>query len=156
LLDDGYGKHAIDKLDLIIDVETPNAFCLPSGAYRERLWSDKSAVMIVEGKTFKRSVTLRNPTAKMVLVTAIARPERLDPYLPDVVEKVYFEDHHFYTQGELELIIERSGATSLLVTTKDLVKMSSFNLNLSCLELSVELDEALITTVKEYTDAKKD
>ena len=38
-LDDGYGKHSIKKLDLLIGVETPNSFCLPSGPYRERLWS---------------------------------------------------------------------------------------------------------------------
>lgn len=155
-LDDGYGKHAIQKLDLLIDVETPNRFCLPSGAYRERLWSDKSVVMLYEGKSFKRSVTVQNPTDKMVLVTAIARPERLDTYLPEVSEKIYFEDHHMFKQGELEAIVERTGATSLLVTQKDFVKMSSFNLNLSCLELTIELDETLITTVKEYTDAKKD
>jgi tetraacyldisaccharide 4'-kinase len=156
LLDDGYGKHAIDKLDLVINVVTPNRFCLPSGAYRERLWHDKCVVMVYEGKTFRRSVTVQNATAKMVLVTAIARPERLDPYLPQVCEKVYFEDHHFFTQGELEAIVERTGATSLLVTSKDFVKMSSFNLNLSRLELSIELEEALITTVKEYVNAKKD
>lgn len=155
-LDDGYGKHAIQKLDLLIDVETPNRFCLPSGAYRERLWSDKSVVMLYEGKSFKRSVTVQNPTDKMVLVTAIARPERLDTYLPEVSEKIYFEDHHMFKQGELEAIVERTGATSLLVTQKDFVKMSSFNLNLSCLELTIELDKTLITTVKEYTDAKKD
>lgn len=156
LLDDGYGKHSIDKLDLVIDVVTPNRFCLPSGAYREKLWSDKRVVMVYEGRTFKRSVTIRNPTSKMVLVSAIARPERLDPYLPDVSEKIYFEDHHFFTQGELEGILIRSGATSLLVTQKDFVKMSSFNLNLSVMELSIELDKALINTVKEYTNAKKD
>lgn len=156
LLDDGYGKHSIDKLDLVIDVVTPNRFCLPSGAYREKLWSDKRVVMLYEGRTFKRSVTIRNPTPKMVLVSAIARPERLDLYLPDVSEKIYFEDHHFFTQGELEAILIQSGATSLLVTQKDFVKMSSFNLNLSVMELSIELDKALINTVKEYTNAKKD
>jgi tetraacyldisaccharide 4'-kinase len=155
-LDDGYGKHSIEKLDLVIDVETPNRFCLPSGAYREWLWGDKCVVMLYEGKSFKRTVTVQNPTDKMVLVTAIARPERLDKYLPEVSEKVYFEDHHMFTQGELEAIAERTGATSLLVTQKDFVKMSSFNLNLSCLELTIELDETLINTVKEYTDAKKD
>lgn len=156
LLDDGYGKHSIDKLDLLIDVDTPNRFCLPSGAYRERLWKNKCVLMVIEGKSFKRSVKVQNPTSKMVLVTAIARPERLDPYLPSVSEKIYFEDHHFFTQWELEAIVERTGATSLLVTSKDFVKMSSFNLKLSILELSIELDEVLIKTVKEYTDAKKD
>lgn len=152
-LDDGYGKHAIEKLDIVIDVQTPNTFCLPSGAYRERIWSDKKVVMVREGEAFKRHVTIQNRTSKMVLVTAIARPQRLDEYLPDVVEKIYFEDHHFFTQWELEAIVKRTGAQSLLVTSKDLVKMSSFNLNLSVLELTLELDEGLITTVKDYVHA---
>lgn len=154
LLDDGYGKHAIEKLDLVIGVPTPNPYCLPSGAYRERLWKGKNSMILMERVAFVRSVHVKNPTPKMVLVTAIARPERLDQYLPEVAEKIYFEDHHFFTQGELELIIERTGATSLLVTTKDLVKMSSFKkINFSVLELSIKLDESLIRTVKEYVHA---
>ena len=61
----------------------------------------------------------------------------------------------FLAQWELDAIIKRTGATSLLVTSKDFVKMSSFNLNLSVLELTLELDETLITTVKEYVHAAK-
>lgn len=156
LLDDGYGKHKIDKLDLVIDVKTPNPFCLPSGAYREKLWNGKNAVLIEEGKSFIRKVALQNPTRKMVLVTAIARPERLDPYLPEVAEKIYFEDHHYFMPGELEAIIKRTGATSLLVTQKDFVKMASFNLNLTILELSLSVDESVVQQVKEYVNAKKD
>ncbi len=154
-LDDGYGKHAIKKLDLLIEVPTPNRFCLPSGPYREKLWKGKSAVIVEDGRSFKRSVEVLNPTSKMVLVTAIARPERLDPFLPEVVE-VYFEDHHFFTEDELDSIIARTGATSLLVTQKDFVKMSSFKLTLSILDLSLELDESLVTLVKDYVDATQD
>jgi len=152
-LDDGYGKHSIQKLDLVIDVATPNRFCLPSGPYREKLWSGKKAVHLREGETFSRRVTIIDSTDKMVLVTAIARPERLDPFLPDVIEKVYFEDHHFFTQGELEGILERTGATSLLVTQKDLVKIAPFNLSVSVMDLSLDLDEALISLVKDYVHA---
>lgn len=153
LLDDGYGKHGIEKLDIIIDVPTPNPFCLPSGAYREMLWRGKEAIVIREGEHFRRHVRIHNETGKMVLVTAIARPERLDPYLPDVIDKIYFEDHHFFTQGELEEILAQSGADSLLVTQKDFVKIASFKLNLSVMELSIDLDQTLIRTVKEYVDA---
>jgi tetraacyldisaccharide 4'-kinase len=156
LLDDGYGKHAIEKLDLVIDVKTPNRFCLPSGPYREWLWRGKKVVRVQEGISFIRSVSVSNPTKRMVLVTAIARPERLDSYLPEVAEKIYFEDHHFFTRGELEAIVERTGATSLLVTQKDFVKMASFNLNLSVMELSLNVDGRLIEGVKEYVNAKKD
>lgn len=153
LLDDGYGKHGIQKLDIIIDVKTPNPFCLPSGPYREMLWRGKEAIVIREGEHFRRHVRIANETSKMVLVTGIARPERLDPYLPEVIEKYYFEDHHPFTQGELEEILLLSGAESLLVTQKDFVKMSSFHLNLSIMELSIDLDQTLIHTVKDYANA---
>ncbi len=152
-LDDGYGKHGIAKLDLLIEVSTPNTFCLPSGAYREKLWSGKKVIWVREGESFNRHVTISNPTSSMILVTAIARPKRLDPYLPKVSEKIYFEDHHFFTLEELQEIITRTKATSLLITQKDFVKIAHFNLTLSVLMLSLELDEELITTVKEYTHA---
>jgi tetraacyldisaccharide 4'-kinase len=86
----------------------------------------------------------------MVLVTAIARAERLDSYLPEVVEKIYFEDHHFFTKSELEEILERTGAESLLVTLKDYVKIRKFNLPVSLMELSLELDEDFVREVDTY------
>jgi len=156
LLDDGYGKHQIDKLDLLIEVQTTNTFCLPSGPYREKLWPGKSVHWVQEDRDFHRRVTVENPTEKMVLVTAIARPQRLDSYLPHVCGKIYFEDHHFFSEFELSNILEESGATSLLVTQKDLVKMSTFNLPLSVLKLEIQLDSRLINTVLEYVNAKKD
>lgn len=155
-LDDGYGKHSIEKLDLVIGVETPNAFCLPSGPYRERLWSGKKVVMVDENRSFFRHVRVENPTQKMVLVTAIARPQRLDPYLPKVMDKIYFEDHHFYNKPELEAILKQTGAESLLVTQKDFVKIAPFNLPISLLALDLELSRELIETVREYVNAKKD
>jgi len=152
-LDDGYGKHGIKKLDIVIDVKTPNGFCLPSGAYRERLWSRKKVIVVKENREFFRQVIITNPTEKMVLLTAIARPQRLDEFLPPGIEKFYFEDHHFFTRDETESILKTTGATSLLVTSKDLVKMSLLNLPCSVLELSLRVDEGLITTVKEYVNA---
>lgn len=155
-LDDGYGKHSIAKLDLVIDVQTPNAFCLPSGPYRERLWSGKNVVTVDENCSFSRQVHVENPTTKMVLVTAIARPQRLDPYLPNLIGKIYFEDHHFFTKEEFEAILRQTGATSLLITQKDFVKIATFNLPISLLDLTLVLNPELIETVREYVHAKKD
>ncbi len=149
-LDDGYNKHQIKKLDILIDVETTNRFCLPAGPYRERLWHGKEALLIKEGQAFKRIVSVIDAKTKMVLVTAIARAERLDPYLPDVMEKVYFEDHHFFTKNELVTILERTGAESLLVTLKDYVKIRQFDLPVSLLELRLELSDAFTAAVDAY------
>lgn len=154
-LDDGYGKHQIEKLDLLIDVPTVNSFCLPSGPYREKLWPGKQIVPVRESVEFSRYVQIENPTSKMVLVTAIARPQRLDPYLPEVMDKIYFEDHHFFTERELREILDKSGATSLLVTEKDLVKIASYGFEYSVLKLSLQVDESITSTIKEYVYATK-
>ena len=140
-LDDAYSKHDIKKEDILIDVPTSNSFCLPSGPYRERLWSEKDAKVLREDVDFFREVTLKDATPKMALVTAIARPQRLDKYLPDgVVSKHYFEDHHSYTKEELEKILQEDEATSLLVTYKDYVKIEGFGLPLSLLDLEVKVN----------------
>lgn len=144
-LDDGYSKHFIKKQDILIDVVTCNDLCLPSGPYRERLWNGKDALILQEGVDFTRKTTLQNPTPKMSLVTAIARPQRLDKYLSEVIAKHYFEDHHTFTKEELEKILQQDGATSLLVTLKDYVKIEHFGLPLSLLDLELELKYAKIT-----------
>ncbi|WP_345977613.1 tetraacyldisaccharide 4'-kinase [Sulfurimonas sp. HSL3-7] len=149
-LDDGYNKHQIKKLDILIEVETKNNFCLPAGPYRERLWRGKKALMIKENREFRRKVALIDASEKMVLVTAIARAERLDPYLPDVADKIYFEDHHYFTKKELESVLERTGAQSLLVTLKDYVKIRKFDLPVSLMELSLELSDDFTRAVDTY------
>lgn len=149
-LDDGYSKHGIAKLDLLIDVETPNNYCLPSGPYRERLWNSKAANVLREGVDFTRVVELKDKYDKMSLTTAIARPGRLDKYLPDVVSKNYFEDHHAFTKSELEEILRRDNSDTLLVTYKDFVKIESFGLRLSLLDLHMTVDEKVFNIIDNY------
>lgn len=153
-LDDGYSKHSIKKLDLLIEVESKNSFCLPSGPFRERLYKEKNAKVLVEGKDFSRHVTLKDRCDKMSLLTAIARPQRLDKYLPEVVSKNYFADHHSFTRSELEEILKRDGSDSLLVTYKDFVKVKSFGLPLSLLDLDIEVSQDLLDTIGRYIENK--
>ena len=142
-LDDAYSKHTIKKKDILIDVPTQNKACLPSGAFRERLWNGKNVLVVRDGIDFFRSVTVKNATPRMALVTAIARPQRLDTFLPDVISKHYFEDHHSFTKEELLKIMDEDGATSLLVTYKDYVKMDSFGIELSLLDLEVKVSSKI-------------
>jgi tetraacyldisaccharide 4'-kinase len=158
-LDDAYSKHEIKKLDFLIEVQSKNSNCLPSGAFRERLWSSKEAVVLQEGVDFKREVALKNKSDKMSLLTAIARPSRLDAFLPEVVSKNYFEDHHAFIKEELAAILERDSSDSLLVTYKDFVKVESFHLPLSLLDLHVEVEEKVFDIINRYREAnsaKKD
>jgi tetraacyldisaccharide 4'-kinase len=158
-LDDGYSKHHIKMLDILIDVESKNSFCLPSGPYREKSWSGKKVTVLQDGVDFKRAVHVENPTSKMALVTAIARAQRLDAYLPEVTSKHYFEDHHFFTKEELEWILYLDSADSLLVTFKDYVKMKDFGITISLLDLKIDVDEKVFGLIDNYikeNHAKKD
>jgi len=158
-LDDAYSKHDIKKLDILIDIQSENSSCLPSGAFRERLWRRKEAVVVKDGIDFKRVVELKNKSDKMSLVTAIARPQRLDSYLPEVVSKNYFEDHHSFIKDEMLEIIQRDKASSILVTYKDFVKVEQFGLPLSLLDLYVEVNENIFKIIDNYrrkNSAKKD
>ena len=149
-LDDAYSKHDIKKLDLVLHVESTNNLCLPAGPFRERLWATKEAIVLRDGVDFKRVTELKNETKNMSLVTAIARPSRLDKFLPELVSKNYFPDHHTYTKKELEDILKKDGSDSLLVTYKDYVKVEDFGLPLSLLDLHVELDKSLVDTINSY------
>ena len=158
-LDDAYSKHEIKKLDIVIEVESKNSSCLPSGPFRERLWNNKEVLVVKEGRDFKRVVELKNKSDKMSLITAIARPERLDGYLPEVLSKNYFEDHHSFTKSEVFDILQRDKADSALVTYKDFVKLEQFGLELSLLDMHLEVDENIFKKIDDYRgfgNAKKD
>ncbi len=154
-MDDAYSKHDIKKLDLLIDVQISNNRCLPSGAFRERLWSSKEVVILKDGVDFKRKTSLKDRCDKMSLITAIARPQRLDEFLPDVVSKNYFQDHHNFTKSEVQDILTHDGSNSALVTYKDYVKLEKFDLPLSLLDLEVEVDNKIFKIIEDYR-AKKD
>ena len=142
-LDDGFSKSHISKVDILVrpNPEPQNSFCLPSGPYREPRFLYKYADMIIsEEIDFVRHVEVLNPTEKMLLVTAISKPSRLDAYLPQTVsDKVSYEDHYMYTEKELEALMHEHNATSILTTQKDAVKMATFDIPLSILKLEVEI-----------------
>ncbi len=142
-LDDGFSKSNIKKFDILIKpkIEPKIPFCVPSGAYREPRFLYKYADLVVEeDKDFKRIVKIKNKTDRMVLVTGISKPARLKEYLPkDLVGVVFYEDHHSYNKEELLHVMKKYNATTILTTQKDEVKMKAFGLNLSILELGLEV-----------------
>jgi tetraacyldisaccharide 4'-kinase len=140
-LDDGHSKYDIKKFDILIKPNLPyiNSFCLPSGPYRESKASYRySDLTLVEDIDFKRVTTIKDPTDKMVLVTAISKPQRLDKFVSSEIPRVYFPDHYNFKKSELEELLVKYEATSILTTTKDLVKIEKFNLPLSILELKID------------------
>ncbi|MFV0481653.1 MAG: tetraacyldisaccharide 4'-kinase [Campylobacteraceae bacterium] len=159
ILDDGFGKVNIKKFDILIypNPAPANNFCLPSGAYRESVSNYKNADLALhEDVDFKRKTKISNETKGMILVTAIANPARLDKYLPkSIKERFYFPDHYMYKKDELEKLLEKTGATSILTTRKDFVKIKDFGLNISILELEFEISLHVKERIKNYINSYK-
>lgn len=153
ILDDGFNRVEIEKFEIVLEPEKINNYLpFPAGAFRE-FWFNKKYADIVakEGEAFHRQVDFENLKPKMVLVTAISNPNRLDAYLPQgVVHKVYLEDHAYFEEEKLKILLSDYQAQGLLVTEKDAVKMQDFKLPISEMKLKLEIKETIFTQVDEY------
>jgi len=153
LLDDGFGKTQIKKFDILLRPKNDpaNPFCLPSGPYREpKHLYQKADLTLREGVDFKRVVTIKNPAKKMLLVTAISKPERLDPFLPSDIEKITFPDHYNFSEKQLRALLKAHHAERILTTAKDAVKMEPFDLPLSLLDLKLKIDPILFKKIESF------
>jgi tetraacyldisaccharide 4'-kinase len=153
ILDDGFNRVEIEKFEILLEPEMiKNYLPFPAGAFREFYFNRKYAnVVAKEGKDFERVVSFENLTERMILVTAISNPSRLEKYLPNgVVKKVYLEDHAYFDEKVLAALLEENSATSLLVTQKDAVKMQGFKLPLSKMKLKLEIKNEIFTQVENY------
>ncbi|UPT78070.1 tetraacyldisaccharide 4'-kinase [Sulfurovum sp. XGS-02] len=153
ILDDGFNRVEIDKYDIILEPSVvKNYLPFPAGAFREFWFNQKYADIVAkEGEAFHRHVAFENLQPSMVLVTAISNPHRLDAYLPEgVVHKVYLEDHAYFEEEKLKMLLSEHKAQSLLVTEKDAVKMQDFKLPISEMKLKLQIQETIFTQVDEY------
>jgi len=153
LLDDGFNRVEIDKFEILLEPEAiVNRRVLPAGPFREFSSTSRHADLhLKEGREYRRSVEVERPTERMVLATSVARPERLEPWLPGgVVAKLHRPDHAWFDEAELREALERHKALSLLVTAKDAVKLERFQLPLSLLRLQLEIDPGVFDAVDRY------
>jgi len=152
-LDDGFNRVSIKKFEILLfPKKIKNYFPFPAGAFREFYFTKNFADLnLVEDIDFKRVVKIKNYTNRMILVTAISNPQRLEPYLPKgVIEKIYFKDHAFFDKEFLEEKISTLNATSLLVTQKDEVKLEGFKLPLSVMELKLQINNKILEKIDKY------
>ena len=153
ILDDGFNRVDIDKFEILLQPQTiPNQRAFPAGPFREFASQKKFAHLIVtEGKDFIREVSFENLSEKMLLVTAISNPKRLDSYLPEgVVGKIYLEDHAYFDESTLQALLKEHGASSILCTSKDRVKMMGFKLPIAEMKLKLALKNEIFTQTDEY------
>jgi len=155
ILDDGFGRVDIEKLDIVLEPEEiKNYLPFPSGAFREFCFSKKYAdIVLKEGIDFKRGVSFEDLKSRMLLVTAISQPQRLDKYLPEgVVEKIYLQDHQYFNEKEINKLFIACRAKSILCTSKDKVKMAGFKLPISEMKLKLEIKKEIFAQVDAYIE----
>ncbi len=153
ILDDGFNRVDIKKFEILLEPQDiKNYLPFPAGAFREFYFNRKYADVIAkEDDDFERVVSFEDLRERMVLVTAISNPARLEKYLPDgVVKKVYMEDHAYFDEKVLATFLEENSAISLLVTQKDAVKMQGFKLPLSKMKLKLEIQNEIFMKIEDY------
>ncbi|MBU1669160.1 tetraacyldisaccharide 4'-kinase [bacterium] len=158
-LDDGFNRVNIKKFEILLFPERiRNYFTFPAGPFREFFFSKLFAHLnLYENRDFKRVVTVVEQTEKMLLVTAISNPERLEPFLPKgIVDKIYLEDHAYFNESVLKEKMLSTAATSLLVTQKDEVKMTGFKLPLSVMKLELQIQNKVLEKIDRYIGAYRD
>lgn len=166
-LDDGFSKYNIAKFDILLrpKIEPTNLFCLPSGGYREPKMMYTTANLIMqEGIDFKRMVTYKYKKdsvsvlpEKLLLLTAISKPQRLLEFLPKSVKLVAFEDHHIFTQEEINTILKEHKDYAIITTPKDSVKLEKFNIEeLYIMDLELSLSKEVdLSTLNNYIASVK-
>ncbi|TWO30202.1 tetraacyldisaccharide 4'-kinase [Campylobacter lanienae] len=161
ILDDGFGKADILKLNILIKPQnTPKLnFTIPSGFYRYPKSFYNLADIIPNSDDIIKEFNIINPTDKMVLISGIANPSRLSFIYDRCVGYEHFGDHYKFNKFECENILKKYNGTSLLVTQKDYVKIKDFGLNLSILELkttiSPNLSNKIALFIKSYQNSDK-
>ena len=155
ILDDGFNRVEIKKFEILLEPEfIKNYLPFPAGAFREFWFSKKYADIVAkEGEIFVRKVSFEDLTERMILVTAISNPARLDKYLPDnIIKKIYLEDHAYFDESMLRKVLTDNNATSLLCTSKDRVKMSGFKLAISEMKLKLEIKDEIFIKINKYIE----
>ncbi|PAF52029.1 tetraacyldisaccharide 4'-kinase [Helicobacter sp. 13S00477-4] len=151
-LDDGF-RFKFKKLNILLKpkLEPYFRFCIPSGIYREKSSLYREAdIVALEGIDYKRDVSIECATQRMLLVTAIANPSRLDEYIPNVIGKLTFSDHSDFNIPYLQSEAKKYNATSLLITQKDEVKLQNCPIPLSVMKLTLNIDGHIKAKIKQY------
>lgn len=158
ILDDGLQNFSINKDFQILvidgDFKFGNGFLLPAGPLREPVsWSIKRADFLVEiveknsssniniGKKpilAYKNYTLPskvNQNSKLIAFCSIAIPEKFYNSLRklglNIIKTFSFNDHHPYSQKEIEKLVEiaKANQAKLITTEKDFTKISPAYIN---------------------------
>lgn len=152
ILDDAFSKFHIKKFDILLESKMRPYFnfVLPSGVYRlPKSYEKKADLIALEGRDFyTHSFTKEN--SKAVLVSAIAKPFRLQEHFIKAKACYFFADHYEFKKEELETLLKRHDCDTLMLTFKDFVKVKDFGFKCQIIGLNIELEENLKERLKGY------
>ena len=148
---------------------------LPSGAYRYPKSFAKFADLIIEDGdlTRKSEIVYGNLVANstpnldanlqnqiqnineiscknLLLITAIAKPERLREYFSLCVGVEIFEDHHDFTFDEIENLLQKYSADCILTTMKDYAKLKELGFKCAVIKLELKLNPKKLNLIENF------
>ncbi|WP_201352987.1 tetraacyldisaccharide 4'-kinase [Hydrogenimonas urashimensis] len=155
-LDDAFSKVGIEKFEILLyPAKTPNILPLPSGPFREFPSEKKFAdLVLVEGRDFERIVTCEGCDEPMLLVTAIANPQRLEPFLPKgrIKGRLIRPDHAWFDTNEIERAMQIAGVKKILTTQKDAVKLETSGFDMALLTLRLRIEPTVFDAIERYVE----
>jgi len=88
--------------------------------------------------------------SRTILISAIAKPWRLQEFLPLVKAHAFFPDHYDFKKERILELLRREDAEHILCTAKDYVKLRDLSAGISVILLNLKLSENFICKIQNY------
>ena len=88
--------------------------------------------------------------SRTILISAIAKPWRLQEFLPLAKAHAFFPDHYDFKKEQILELLRREGAEHILCTAKDYVKLRDLDVEISVILLNLKLSENFIREIQNY------
>lgn len=88
--------------------------------------------------------------SRTILISAIAKPWRLQEFLPLAKAHAFFPDHYDFKKERILELLRREDAEHILCTAKDYVKLRDLSAEISVILLNLKLSENFIRKIQNY------
>ena len=88
--------------------------------------------------------------SRTILISAIAKPWRLQAFLPLAKAHAFFPDHYDFKKEQILELLRREDAEHILCTAKDYVKLRDLGAEISVILLNLKLSENFIREIQNY------
>lgn len=88
--------------------------------------------------------------SRTILISAIAKPWRLQEFLPLAKAHAFFPDHYDFKKEHILELLRREDAEHILCTAKDYVKLRDLSAEISVILLNLKLSENFIREIQNY------